>query len=169
MVTISKLFLAAQHHFVLMIVLVLAILLLGQHFFTTNLNHARVFFTNLGTQVLTITKYICSSKDWRDLRLHYLPDADALDVSRPSLVLDGEREPVRSRASVNLECNVLVRVITWDSFIENIIQSNVAKLLISSRKGHVGHCGATQVKCRLPCTAVYPSWARVCNHNPGGL
>jgi hypothetical protein len=43
MVTISKLFLAAQHHFVLIIVLLLAILLLGQHFFTTNLNHARVF------------------------------------------------------------------------------------------------------------------------------
>lgn len=48
MVTISKLFLAAQHHFVLMIVLVLAILLLGQHFFTTNLNHARVLFYKSG-------------------------------------------------------------------------------------------------------------------------
>lgn len=41
--TISKLFLAAQHHIVLIIVLVLAILLLGQHSFTTKLIYARVF------------------------------------------------------------------------------------------------------------------------------
>jgi hypothetical protein len=44
----------------------------------------------------------------------YLSDHDRLNVAWTSLVFDGERQPVRTRACIHRKGNVLSSIFTWD-------------------------------------------------------
>jgi hypothetical protein len=99
----------------------------------------------------------------------FLPDGHALEVAGSCRIAHRDREMERIGAGVYTEGDLLVRVVTGDALVLNVVQTDVAKLGVFARQRHAADGVAAEVERRLPRAAVGATGALVGDDDPSGL
>ena len=99
----------------------------------------------------------------------FLPDGHTLDVAGSCRIAHRQREMGKIGAGIYPEGDRLVRKVTGDALVLNVVQTNVAKLGVFARQRHATNGVAAEVECGLPRAAVGATGALVGDDDPNGV